>query len=78
MVKLTQSFEQWLIMYHADLLSPIMFGHTEVITEELRQEYLAWCLTDEGRQYLNGGSKYDSGRGSKNSAQIKEQGGVLI
>lgn len=36
----------------------IMFGHTELFTEEMQQEYLKWCQTEEGKQYLKGGSKY--------------------
>ena len=35
-----------------------MFGHTELFTEEMQKEYIAWCKTDEGKQYLKGGSKY--------------------
>ena len=27
-------------------------------TEEIENEYLTWCKTDEGKQYLKGGSKY--------------------
>lgn len=58
MVRLTQSLEQWLWMNHKETLPLIMFGHIELFTEEMQQEYLAWCLTDEGKQYLKGGSKY--------------------
>ena len=36
-----------------------MFGHTELFTEEMQKEYIEWCKTDEGKQYLEGGSKYD-------------------
>ncbi len=59
MVKLTQSLEQWLWMNHREILPLIMFGHVELFTEEMKQEYLKWCLTDEGKQYLKGGSKYE-------------------
>lgn len=58
MIRLTQSLEQWLFENHKDILGLIMLGHTELFTEEMEQEYLAWCLTDEGKQYLKGGSKY--------------------
>lgn len=58
MVKLTQSLEHWLFVNHREILPLIMFGHVELFTEEMQKEYLAWCLTDEGRQYLKGGSKY--------------------
>ena len=58
MVKLTQSLEQWLWLNHKDLIPLIMLGHTELFTEDMQKEYLEWCKTDEGRQYLKGGSKY--------------------
>ena len=58
MVKLTQSLSVWLFMNHKDILPLLMFGHVELFTPEMQQEYLAWCQTDEGRQYLKGGSKY--------------------
>lgn len=58
MVKLTQSLAQWLMENHRDLIALILFGHTELITEEMWNEYLAWCLTEDGAQYLKGGSKY--------------------
>lgn len=56
---LTQSMEAWLVMYHFDLFVPIVFGHLELFTEEMSQEYVEWCKTEQGRQYLKGGSKYD-------------------
>ena len=36
-----------------------MFGHTELFTEEMQKEYIEWCKTDEGKQFLEGGSKYN-------------------
>ena len=59
MIKMTQSFETWLFKYHKDLFSPLLFGHIELLTEELSKEYIDWCKTDEGKQYLKGGTKYD-------------------
>lgn len=60
MVKLTQSLQQWLWDNgHKELIPLLMFGHIELFTEEMQAEYLAWCQTDEGRQYLQGGSKYE-------------------
>lgn len=59
MVMLTQSLEHWLFTYHKETLPLIMFGHLELFTEEMNKEYIAWCSTDEGKQYLKGGSKYD-------------------
>ena len=58
MVKLTQSLQQWLFRNHPELIVLIVFGHVELFTPEMQQEYLAWCRTDEGREYLKGGSKY--------------------
>lgn len=59
MVVMTQSMEEWLWRFHRDILALVSFGHLELITDELAQEYIEWCQTDEGRQYLKGGSKYD-------------------
>lgn len=61
MVQLTQSLEQWLWLNHKDLIPLIMLGHTELFTEDMQKAYLEWCKTDEGRQYLKGGSKYKEG-----------------
>lgn len=58
MVKLTQSLEHWLWENHRDIIAQIMFGHVELFTEEMQKEYIAWCQTDDGKQYLVGGSKY--------------------
>lgn len=58
MVKLTQSLSHWLWKNHRELIAPIMFGHTELLTDEMWEEYLNWCATDDGKQYLQGGSKY--------------------
>lgn len=59
MVILTQSLEHWLFENHKEKLPLIMFGHTELFTDEMQKEYIVWCKTDEGKQYLDGGSKYD-------------------
>lgn len=59
MVKMTQSLEHWLFKYHKDKMALIMFGHIELFTEEMQEEYIAWCKTDEGMQYLKGGRKYN-------------------
>ena len=37
-----------------------MMGHLELFTEEMQEKYIVWCHTEEGRQYLQGGSKYDA------------------
>lgn len=58
MVRLTQSLQHWLWLNHNELIPLIMFGHTELFTEEMQKEYLEWCQTEEGRKYLKGGSEY--------------------
>lgn len=58
MVKLTQSLKQWLWENHKDLIFLIMLGHTELFTDEMNKEYIEWCKTDRGKQYLKGGCKY--------------------
>lgn len=57
MVTMTRSFSVWCMKYHRELYTPLMFGHSELLTEELYQEYLDWVQTEEGQQYLEGGSK---------------------
>ena len=59
MIILTQSLEQFLFEFYRDKLALIMLGHLEEFTEEMKAEYLEWCKTDEGKQYLDGGSKYN-------------------
>ena len=58
MVKLTQSLKHWLWENHKDIIGLIMFGHVELFTEEMQRAYREWYLTDDGKQYLRGGSKY--------------------
>ena len=54
-----QSLKKYLENYHSDIIIPLTFGHTELLTQEIWGEYIDWCQTDEGRQYLKGGSKYN-------------------
>ena len=58
MIKLTCSLQKWLWDNHKELIPRIMFGHIELFTSEMEQEYLAWCETDEGKSYLKGGENY--------------------
>lgn len=39
MVKLTQSLYQWLWDNHHDKVALIMFGHVELFTPEMNQQY---------------------------------------
>lgn len=57
MVKFTQSFSKWLWNNHKDIYGLVLLGHTELITEEMYSEYLAWCQTEEGKSYLKGGAE---------------------
>lgn len=69
---LTQSMEVWLFKYHRDKMALLMFGHMELFTEEMAKEYVEWCKTEDGRQYLAGGSKYDPNhRGNMASAKAR-------
>lgn len=60
MVKMTQSMQRFLWQFHRDIFHLIAFGHLELITQEMVDEYIAWCQTDEGKKYLKGGSEYDA------------------
>ena len=51
MVQLTRSLKHFLWLYHKDLLAPLMFGHTELYTEEIEQEYYKWLTTDEYKKW---------------------------
>ena len=59
MVKLTQSLTVWLYNNHPDVVALITLGHTELFTEEMAAAYIDWLKTDDGKQYLEGGSKYN-------------------
>lgn len=62
MIRLTQSLKHWLWENHKEKLALIMvFGHTELMTDEMLEEYIEWCKTDEGKSYLQGGSNYKEG-----------------
>lgn len=58
MIKLTLSLQIFLLKFHRDLIVPLTFGHAELFTNEIQTEYLQWCKTEEGKQYLKGGAKY--------------------
>ena len=58
MIRLTQSLKHFLCIRKPELVPLLMFGHLELFTAEMQKEYIEWCRTEEGRQYLEGGSKY--------------------
>lgn len=62
MVKLTASMEKWLWDNHRELLPLIKFGHLEEFTDEMKEKYLTWCQTEEGKSYLEGGANYHEPR----------------
>ena len=69
MVTLTQSLEKWLTDNHSDIRPLIQLGHVELFTNEMAREYIEWCRTDEGRQYLKGGSRYEN---SERNRRVEE------
>lgn len=54
MVRPTKSLYKWLWDNHREELPLIMLGHTELMTDEWWDAYLAWCRTDEAAEYLDG------------------------
>lgn len=56
---LTQSLATFLFLFHRDIVHLVMFGHVELITNDIWNEYIEWCKTPEGKSYLKGGSNYD-------------------
>ena len=58
MFKLTESLKQFLVKKYPGIIGLVMLGHSELLTPEVRNEYLEWCKTDEGRSYLEGGENY--------------------
>ena len=58
MVKMTQSFSHWLWENYRDIYGLVLFGHIELVTNDMWNSYGEWCKTDDGKQYLKGGSKY--------------------
>lgn len=52
MVQLTKSLQTFLFLYHRDLLVPLTFGHIELYTKEIENEYYEWLRTEEGKKAL--------------------------
>lgn len=73
---MTQSFEHWLFKFHKEKFTPIMFGHVEEFTDEMKKEYLEWCKTEEGKQYLKGGSKYNPEHKGNKALEEMNKGGA--
>lgn len=65
MVEMTLSLRQFLWKFHRGIYTTVMFGHIELLSEEIKEEYIKWCKTDEGKSYLEGGSNYNKEEGIK-------------
>ena len=65
MVRLAKSLCKWLWDNHREELPLIMLGHTELMTGERWDAYLAWLQSDKGyialRQMEEGGEQYGIG-----------------
>ncbi len=61
MVKLTESLRKYLWKFHREDVPLIMFGHVELLNKHW-DDYIEWCGTDEGKQYLEGGALYKEPR----------------
>ena len=59
MIECTCSLRHWLFENYKEKLPLILFGHTEEMTDEMWEEYIEWCKTEDGKQYLEGGIKYE-------------------
>ena len=51
-VHLAENLRVFLEKDHKDLIFPLTHGQYDVLTDEIFQEYVIWCQTDEGRMYL--------------------------
>lgn len=70
MIKLTQSLSHWLWEYHKDIVALVMFGHAELITPQMWNEYIDWCKTEEGKKYLKGGENYEA---DKEESEVRNE-----
>jgi len=65
MNKLTCSAAKFFFDHYPKEMSLFLFGHSEVITTDMYNEYIEWCKTEEGREYLKGGKHYKPMNGEK-------------
>lgn len=42
MIKLTRNFREWLFANYPSIFISVTFGHTELITDEIYNQYLEW------------------------------------
>ena len=59
MIKMTRSLEVFLSRNYPKQFVTISFGHLEDFTDEMKDEYIEWVMTDEGKEYLEGGKHYE-------------------
>ena len=50
-IQLTESLKQYLWKFHRTDLPLVLFGHLEVL-DPYWDDYISWCKTDEGLQYM--------------------------
>lgn len=49
MVKLTESLKEFLSQSeHKEIIPLLMFGHVELFTEDIQQEYVQWLAKNQG------------------------------
>ena len=52
MVTMTLSFKTWCLRYHREIYSLLMFGHVELLTDDMKKEYLEFLVTMTGKPLL--------------------------
>lgn len=76
MFLIAQSLRKWLTDNYPELLPMVMLGHTEMLTDEMLREYIAWCRTDEGKKHLKGGSEYRDDEYNRKVEAVIAKGGA--
>ena len=55
MVEISKSLQHWLWENHREKLVYIKFGHIELLTPDMWDDYSKWLSTDEGKKWLEDG-----------------------
>ena len=50
---MARNFRIFLYRYHWEILTLLALGQRDRLTEDIWQEYLAWCQSDEAKPYFN-------------------------
>lgn len=53
MITMTKSLSAFIWKYYKDLYVPLTFGHIELLTDNIQEEYIEWCQTEEAKQYFD-------------------------